>query len=135
HDETPAAANDGLVEFARPEPKQAPKQTSANVEAALKVGALDLVADAGVDLGDVLAPPALERIAVSSRNGASARRRTVSELAPAAVSRVTRHMQRSEHALELATQFRSRPDLAKSESKAQSSDLVRAYLLIDAALA
>jgi len=34
----------------------------------------------------------------------------------------------------LATQFRSRPDLAKSEKKGEGSDLVRAYLLIDAAL-
>jgi hypothetical protein len=59
----------------------------------------------------------------------------VSELAPAAVSRVARHVQRNEHALELATQFRSRPDLAKSEKKGEGSDLVRAYLLIDAALA
>lgn len=128
-EEAPIAANDELVEFSRPAAKP------VNVDAALKVGALDLVTEAGVDLDDVLAASALERIAISSRNGASARRRTVSELAPAAVSRVARHMQRSEHALELATQFRSRPDLAKSESKTESSDLVRAYLLIDAALA
>jgi hypothetical protein len=132
NDETPVAANEGheLVEFSRPEPKQAPK----SFDEALKHGALDLVTDAGVDLDDVLAPPALERIATSSRHGASARRRTVSEVAPAAVSRVARHMQRNEHALELATQFRSRPDLAKSEMKDEGSDLVRAYLLIDAAL-
>ena len=129
HEDTPVAANDDLVEFSRPVPKP------VNVDAALKVGAIDLVTDAGVALDDVLTPSDLERIALSSRHGASARRRTVSELAPAAVSRVARCMQRSEHALELATQFRSRPDLAKSESKAESSDLVRAYLLIDAALA
>ena len=30
---------------------------------------------------------------------------------------------------------RARPDLAKSEKKGEGSDLVRAYLLIDAALA
>jgi len=133
HDETPMPANESyeLVDFNRPESRQEPK----TIDAALKHGALDLVTDAGVDLDDVLAPPALERIAISSRNGASARRRTVSELAPAAVSRVARHMQRNEHAQELATQFRARPDLAKSEKKGEGSDLVRAYLLIDAALA
>jgi methyl-accepting chemotaxis protein len=131
-DETPVAANESyeLVDFSRPAPNQEPK----TIDAALKVGALDLVTDAGVNLEDVLAPSALERIAISSRNGATARRRTVSELAPAAVSRVARHVQRNEHALELATQFRSRPDLAKSEKKGEGSDLVRAYLLIDAAL-
>jgi hypothetical protein len=129
-DETPPQpANESyeLVDFGREAPK--------TIDAALKVGALDLVSDAGVDLDDVLAPSALERIAISSRNGATARRRTVSELAPAAVSRVARHVQRNEHALELARQFRSRPDLAKSEKKGEGSDLVRAYLLIDAALA
>jgi hypothetical protein len=136
HDETPVAANESyeLVDFSRPEFKQAPEQEPKNFDAALKQGALDLVTDAGVDLDDVLAPSALERIAISSRDGASARRRTVSELAPAAVSRVARHMQRNEHALKLATQFRSRPDLAKSEKKGEGSGLVRAYLLIDAAL-
>ena len=150
---TPLAANESseLVDFARKEPKQAPmskpsaSQTSANpapvghkspsVDAELRIGALDLVSDAGVKLGEVLSASALERIALASRNGASARRRTVSELAPVAVSRVVRQMQRSEHARELAAQFRTRPDLAKSESKSESGDLVRAYLLIDAALA
>jgi hypothetical protein len=133
HDETPVPANESyeLVDFTRPEPSHEPK----TIDAALKHGALDLVTDAGVDLDDVLAPSALEHVAISSRNGASARRRAVSQLAPAAVSRIARHMQRNEHAQELATQFRARPDLAKSEKKGEGSDLVRAYLLIDAALA
>ncbi|MBS0384436.1 MAG: hypothetical protein JSS00_03705, partial [Proteobacteria bacterium] len=134
HDEAPPQpANESgeLVDFTRRPPAPEPK----SLDAELKSGALDLVTDAGVDLHDVLSAAALERIAVSSRNGATARRRTVSELAPAAVSRVVRQMQRSEHARELATQFRARPDLAKSESKSESGDLVRAYLLIDAALA
>ena len=67
----------------------------------------------------------------AARNNAPYR----SLLAPGAVSRVARHLQRNEHALEIATQFRSRHDLTKSESKDDGSDLVRAYLLIDAALA
>ena len=49
--------------------------------------------------------------------------------------RIARHVQRNEHARGLAMQFRARPDLAKSENKSESGDLVRAYLLIDAALA
>jgi hypothetical protein len=137
HDETPVAANESyeLVDFSRPMVTQAPKLEPKTIDAALKHGALDLVTDAGVDLDDVLAPSALEQVALNSRNGASARRRAVSELAPTAVSRIARHMQRNEHAQELATQFRARPDLAKSEKKGEGSDLVRAYLLIDAALA
>jgi hypothetical protein len=130
HDEAPPQpANESyeLVDFSREQPK--------NLDAALKHGALDLVMDAGVDLDGVLNAAALERVAVSSRNGASARRRTVSEIAPAAVSRIARHVQRNEQAHGLATQFRARPDLAKSEKKSESGDLVRAYLLIDAALA
>ncbi len=132
-EEVPVAANesDELIAFARPAPKQEPK----SIEAALKTGALELMSDAGVDLGEVLAAKALELVALSSRHGASARRRAVSELAPNAVSRIARHVQRNQHAHGLATQFRSRPDLAKSENKGEGSDLVRAYLLIDAALA
>jgi hypothetical protein len=128
HEEMPEAANEDfdLVEFSH-EP--------ANPDAALKHGALDLVTEAGVDLDDVLAATDLERIASSSRNGASARRRTVSELAPGAVTRIARHVKRSNSALNVASEFRARPDLAKSENKAEGSDLVRAYLLIDAALA
>jgi hypothetical protein len=128
-EEMPVAANESydLVDFGRDEPK--------NADLALKHGALDLVTDSGVDLDDVLQPPALERIALSSRNGPSARRRTVSELAPAAVSRIARHVSRNARAQELASEFRARPDLAKSDKKGEGSDLVRAYLLIDAALA
>ena len=133
----PQAANESyeLADFGRKAPTQAPKQEPKRIDAELKIGALDLVTDAGVDLHEVLSASELERVAVSSRNGATARRRTVSELAPVAVSRVARQVQRNEHARELASQFRARPDLAKSESKSESGDLVRAYLLIDAALA
>ncbi|MEQ1616931.1 MAG: hypothetical protein ABL883_01135 [Terricaulis sp.] len=100
----------------------------------LKNEAIDLVADAGVDLDAVLIARDLERIAQSSRHGAAARRRAVVDAAPGAVSRVARHVKRNGDAQRLATQFRARPDLAKSERKGESSELVRAYLLIDAAL-
>jgi hypothetical protein len=96
---------------------------------------VDLVYKAGVDLDDVLHAGDLERIARCSREGATARRRAVIDAAPGAVTRISRHVKRNGDAHTLATQFRSRPDLAKSEKKGEGSDLVRAYLLIDAALA
>jgi len=125
----PVAANEDAFELADfgSEP--------ANPDAELKSRAIDLVTNAGVDLEDVLLPSDLERIARSSREGASARRRAVVDAAPGAVGRLTRHMKRNANAAELAVQFRSRPDLAKSDNKGEGSDLVRAYLLIDAALA
>lgn len=101
----------------------------------LKNDAIDLVTDAGVDLSEVLAPPALEVIAQSSRQGANARRRAVLDAAPGAVGRIARHVRRNTTAHSIANEFRARPDLAKSEKKGEGSELVRAYLLIDAALA
>jgi hypothetical protein len=134
-DEEPApvvVANESfeLADFgsrAKPEP--------VNPDVALKAGAIDLVTNAGVDLDDVLNAGDLERIARCSKEGASARRRAVIDAAPGAVTRISRHLRRNADAQELATTFRSRPDLAKSEKKSEGSELVRAYLLIDAALA
>ncbi|MBY0566389.1 MAG: DUF2878 domain-containing protein [Hyphomonadaceae bacterium] len=101
----------------------------------LKTGAVDLVTNAGVDLDDVLQAADLERIARCSREGATARRRAVIDAAPGAVTRLSRHLKRSTDAHMTAQAFRARPDLAKSERKGEGSELVRAYLLIDAALA
>lgn len=125
----PAPANESfaLADFGSVEPKDA--------DADLKSGAIDLVTNAGVDLSDVLYAGDLERIARCSRDGASARRRAVIDAAPGAVTRISRHIRRNADAQDLATTFRSRPDLAKSENKGEGSELVRAYLLIDAALA
>ncbi|HYD88728.1 MAG TPA: hypothetical protein VEA80_14735 [Vitreimonas sp.] len=124
-EEAPVAANEdgfALASFGNPDDE-------------LKAGAINLVLNSGVDIDDVLQPLDLERIARSSREGASARRRAVVDAAPGAVGRIARHVKRSTTAQELASQFRSRPDLAKSEKKGEGSELVRAYLLIDAALA
>lgn len=106
-----------------------------NPDASLKHSALDLVAEAGVDLDNVLDPRDLDMIAQRSRDGASARRRAVENVAPVAVSRIARQLQRDIDARAMAAEFRARPDLAKSDNKGEGSDLVRAYLLIDAALA
>ena len=128
---TPVAANESafdLADFGR-------NQEPANPDQVLKSGVLDLIVNAGVDLDDVLHAADLERIARCSREGATARRRAVIDAAPGAVTRIVRHVRRSDDAQGLAKQFRSRPDLAKSENKGEGGDLVRAYLLIDAALA
>jgi len=124
--EAPKAANEdfALLSFAQNAP-----------EDELKHGAIDLIACAGVDLDDVLTTRDLDRIARFSREGAPARRRAVVDAAPGAVTRIAKHVKRNPRALDLAAEFRARPDLAKSEQKRESSDLVRAYLLIDAALA
>ncbi len=117
----------GLVDFGAP--------VRSNPDDQLKTNVVDLVFKAGVDLDDVLAAADLERIARCSRDGASARRRAVIDAAPGAVTRLARQIKRNSDAHDLASTFRSRPDLAKSEKKGEGSDLVRAYLLIDAALA
>lgn len=106
-----------------------------NADDDLKAGAINLVIDSGVDIDEVLGPVDLDRIARSSRAGGNARRRAVLDAAPSAVGRIARHVRRHASAQHLATQFRARPDLAKSENRSEGSDLVRAYLLIDAALA
>jgi len=111
------------------------KQERRGHDDALKTNVVDLVFKAGVDLDDVLHADDLERIARCSRDGATARRRAVIDAAPCAVTRIARHVKRNNEARTLASQFRSRPELAKSEKKGEGSDLVRAYLLIDAALA
>jgi hypothetical protein len=128
-EEEPVAANEDSFDLADFGSSQ------KNSDADLKAGAIDLVINAGVDLDDVLHPGDLERIARCSRDGASSRRRAVIDAAPGAVTRISRHLKRNSDAQSVAAQFRSRPDLAKSEKKGEGSELVRAYLLIDAALA
>lgn len=124
-EEAPIAANEDDYQLA----------SFGNADDDLKAGAINLVIESGVDIDDVLGPVDLDRIARSSRAGGNARRRAVLDAAPNAVGRIARHVRRHATAQDLATQFRARPDLAKSENKGEGSDLVRAYLLIDAALA
>jgi hypothetical protein len=125
------AANESafeLADFGR-------SQKVVDTDGQIKAGAIDLVTNSGVDLDEVLDAADLERIARCSREGASARRRAVIDAAPGAVTRIVRHMKRNVDSHDTAIAFRSRPDLAKRENKTEGSDLVRAYLLIDAALA
>lgn len=117
----------GLVEFDAP--------AAHDPAAALKDDALYIISAAGVDINAVLHARDLERIADASRSGAQARRRAVLAAAPGAVGRIARHVQRDARAQGVALEFRSRADLAKNYGDAKSAALVRAYLLIDAALA
>lgn len=127
-DSNPTTANEhtDLMSFAREEPA---------LRIDLRDEALELVLDAGVALDDVLRTSDLERIARCSRDGASARRAAVRDAAPGAVIRIARYVRHNTKAHKVANEFRARPDLAKSEGKQENSSLVRAYLLIDAALA
>lgn len=104
----------------------------ADPDAALKRDAVEIVTRAGVELGDTFDAMSLETIAQRSRLGAAARRRAVADAAPVAVSRISRYLKRNIAARRSAEAFRARPDLAKTERK--GSDLVRAYLLVDAAI-
>jgi hypothetical protein len=100
---------------------------------ALKNGVFDLLICAGVDLGDVLRASDLDGIARRSRAGVASRRRAVADAAPSAVNRIARYIARDIGAQALAVEFRARPDLATKDED-RDADLVRAYLLIDAAL-
>lgn len=124
-EEAPQAANEELATFTPREER--------SVDAILKEDAIDLLAEAGVDIDDVLGANALVRIAQSSRRGAAARREAVMEAAPVAVNRIARHVKRHPGARAVAKAFRARPDLAKGEKS--EGAIVRAFLLIDAAMA
>src|SRR5690606_6380505 len=102
-EEAPVAANEDSYELASLETR-----APADPDAGLKHGAIDLVANAGVDLDDVLAAEDLARVARGSRDGASARRRAVIDAAPGAVTRIARHVRRNADAHALASKFRAR---------------------------
>lgn len=94
----------------------------------------DLVADAGVLLEDTLQGRDLESVAAASRQGAVARRRAVLDAEGIAVTRLARFIRRDQGAKDIAQAFRGRPDLAKADRATGGSNVIRAYLLVDAAL-
>jgi hypothetical protein len=110
------------------------REIDRDPDALLQSDALDLLADAGVDLHDALHANDLDRIARKAREGATARRRAVVDATPGAVSRLARHLKRDVTATNIAKSFRARPDLTESDDAQEAGDLVRAFLLIDAAL-
>jgi hypothetical protein len=120
-------AGDASLELVSFTPKRDP-------DADLKQAALDLIAAAGINVSQTLTVSDLDAIARASRNGAVARRVAVVDAAPLAINRLLKHLKRNTEGQNVAGAFRARPDLAKSEQKGEASDLVCAYLLIDAAL-
>jgi hypothetical protein len=104
-------------------------------DAALIAQAFQACFAANVRPQETLSGQDLERIAARARYGATARRRAVNDAAGAAVQRLARHLKRSAQARAVANDFRARPDLAKVSRKGENTDVVCAYLLIDAALA
>jgi hypothetical protein len=103
-------------------------------DAALVQSALEVCSVAGIRLSEALGPEDMERIASRARFGASARRRAVSEAAPASVQRLNRHLRRTAQAKTVAMEFRARPELAKVNRRGQNADVIVAYLMLDAAL-
>lgn len=134
-DKMPEAANEQFDDGALFDLVDFGERKSQSPDQMLQTDAVELVTEAGVDIEEVLSPADLDAIARASRQGAGARREAVLLAAPVAVNRIGRHVRRHTGANAVAQAFRARPDLAKSEKKAQGSELVRAYLLIDAALA
>jgi len=110
--------------------------SSGSADAKLVQHAFDVIADAGVLIENAFVARDLDAIAHASRQGATARRRAVNDAAGIAVTRIARFLRRDGAARETAIAFRSRPDLAKADRAqgGKSPHLVRAYLLIDAAL-
>lgn len=108
----------------------------AAVDQKLVQHAFDLIADAGVLIENAFVARDLDAIAHASRQGAAARRRAVNDAAGIAVTRIARFLRRDAAAREAALAFRGRPDLAKADRAqgGKATHLVRAYLLIDAAL-
>jgi hypothetical protein len=129
----PKPANDGapaptageLVSFPPPKDEAAARR------------ALDLVARTGVSVGETLSERDLDAVAAASRKGLTARRKAVLDAAPVEVTRIARLLRRDDGAKNIALAFRKRSDLAQvhnAKRSTASGDLVRAYLLVDAAL-
>jgi hypothetical protein len=125
NDGAPAPAAGELVSF--PPPK----------DNAVARRALDLVASAGVSVGETLSARDLDAVAAASRKGVTARRKAVLDAAPIEVTRIARLLRRDDDAKDTALAFRKRSDLAQvrnAKRSTASGDLMRAYLLVDAAL-
>ena len=98
----------------------------------------DTIARAGVELGEVFSPSALERIAQRSRSGTQARRRAVQDAAPAATHRMADFLASDAHANQEAMQFLRNDGARIAEligrgRAAMNAEATRAFLLIDAA--
>jgi len=98
----------------------------------------DVIAQAGMQLGEVFSPSGLERIAQRARAGTQARRRAVQDAAPEATRRLADFLAQNASANQEAMQFlrsegaRTAELLARGRA-AMGAEATRAFLLIDAA--
>ncbi|MGE0045379.1 MAG: hypothetical protein AB7J28_08305 [Hyphomonadaceae bacterium] len=102
------------------------------------IGAVAVIAQAGVNMGEVFTAAALDRIAHRSRNGTQARRKAVKDAVGPAVARLKEHLKRTDQArLEAANFLRSDgariAELLSRGRASMSADATRAFLLLDAA--
>lgn len=98
----------------------------------------DTIARAGLSLGDVFSPSALERIAQRSRSGTQARRRAVQDAAPDATQRLATFLAHDAHANQEAMMFLRNDGARIAElmgrgRAAMNAEATRVFLLIDAA--
>jgi len=98
----------------------------------------NLIAQAGVEIGEAFSPSALERIAQRSRNGTKARRRAVQDAAPEATRRLADFLARNGAANQEAMQFLRSEGARTAEllgrgRAAMGAEATRAFLLIDTA--
>lgn len=100
--------------------------------------AIEMLSTMGVSPADALDDQDIAAIARRARLGAAARRRAVMDCAPAAVARIERILERDVQVKRVAAAFHRDPGFdagAPLEAWAAGDDVVRAYLLLDAALA
>ena len=118
-------------------PSLAPARPRDGAPADILADAYAIIAAARIELADILTDEDLDEIAAASRQGPAARRRAVLDCAPVPVTQMARHLRRDAAARELAVAFRARPDLARTQRTPDgaASNSLRAYLLVDAALA
>lgn len=102
------------------------------------IGAVAVIAGAGVQIGEVFTVAALDRIAHRSRNGSQARRKAVKDAVGPAIQRLKDHLRRDERArAEVAGFLRTDgariAELLARGRASMSADATRAFLLLDAA--
>jgi hypothetical protein len=98
----------------------------------------ETISRAGLNLGEVFSPSALERIAQRSRSGTQARRRAVQDAAPEATHRMSDFLAQDARANQEAMQFLRNDGARIAEligrgRAAMNAEATRAFLLIDAA--
>lgn len=94
--------------------------------------ALQVLARAGVRVGEVLTQRDLDAIAQRARNGAAARRIAVQACAAKTIDQIRVHLTQDGEALANAHAFRAKPQMATASG---DRNLLVAYLLLDTAMA